>query len=160
MSETITSTITSESIASTATAEGVFAATVTSESIVSTVSAAVAQAALPETILAAQNLSAYKAVVPDGSGGFVLASADNPEHSEIVYGITLQAITSGATGTAQTSGIVENNTWAWVPKGVIFLGANGELTQSIPAAGFALALGYALTETKMALDIGESIILS
>lgn len=150
MSDDITISTTQETIALSVQDAEAVSLTVSDESIVLTVSAAVAQAALPETILAGANLSAYKAIRSDGNGGFVYA--DN-SIDKTVYGLTVQAIVSGSTGRVQTSGIVENSTWDWTPNVVIFLGGNGELTQGLPLSGYLVPIATALTAQKIQIRV-------
>lgn len=98
-------------------------------------------------------------VVLNGPSGAVHASADNPDHSARVIGITLGAATTGSPVTVQSTGSVTELSWTWTPDDDIYLGLNGVLTQTIPpTAAFAQRVGYAVSPTSMWVDLGEPVV--
>ena len=158
--EVITATVTTEEvITATVTTEEVITATVTTETISVAAYDGAPPAQAQELIQAGQTLSAYKAIVPDGSGAFVYADNQNLHHASIVYGLTKQAINNGSAGIAQTYGPVSNDTWAWELEKPIFLATEGELTQTPPVSGFSLIVAYPITATSIFMSIGEPIML-
>jgi len=138
----------------------IIAVTITDgDTVVATVSdgAPNASSVTHETITAGAVLSANKVVVPDSSGKFVYADKDTLSHMHCVYGVTTQSIELDATGIVQTYGQLSNNTWSWVIGNPIYLGNSGELTQTAPSSGFCSVVGFAVTATKMFIDIGVPI---
>jgi len=159
MSEEITVTTTEEVIETTESADEVVSAVISEETITVNSFDGAPPVQGQELIQAGQALSAYKAIAPDGSGSFIYADKDTPGHAFIVYGLTKQAINEGSAGIAQTYGAVENDSWAWEDEKPIFLGNEGELTQTPPVSGFSLVVAYPITTTRAFIDIGFSIML-
>jgi hypothetical protein len=110
-----------------------------------------------EVVTAGAILSANKAVVSGSNGRFIYADKDILSHMSCLFGVTTQSIDNLATGIVQTYGILSNNTWSWSLGNSIYLGSNGELTQVIPTTGFLLCVGFAVTATKMFIDLGDPI---
>jgi hypothetical protein len=50
--------------------------------------------------------------------------------------------------------------WAWTIGSPVYLSANGTLSHTAPSSGFALVIGFALTATKIFIDIKQPIILT
>lgn len=104
------------------------------------------------SLTAAANLSALRAVTTDANGDAVYASNDTVQNAMVV-GITANAANSGQVVTVKTSGILTDASWNWT-KGLVFLGTNGQLTQTPPTAGAILVyVGRALTATQLQIDI-------
>lgn len=159
MSDTITVTTTEEVIDTTESADEVVSVVVSEETITVNAFDGAPPAQGQELIQAGEALSAYKAIVPDGTGKFTYANNTAPGHAFIVYGLTKQAISNGSAGLAQTYGPVENNTWNWELEKPIFLAEDGELTQIPPSSGFSLVVAYPITATRAFIDIGFPIML-
>ena len=108
------------------------------------------------TLVAGQNLSALRAVTTNGSGEAVYASNDTLANAQVV-GITVNAATSGDNVTIKTSSIIDDASWNWT-KGTVYLGTNGQLTQTAPSGGAVIVhVGKALTATKLQVDIDTII---
>ena len=89
--------------------------------------------------------------------GFLYA-LDNTDalHVDQLVGVSL---TSGSTSeliNVQLVGIVEDSNWSW-NLGRVYLGALGALTQNPPASGFLVLLGYAVSPTRLVLNIQDNI---
>lgn len=109
---------------------------------------------------AGATIGGHRAVVTDSTSDVVVyADNTNPAHEAAVFGITTGAAASGASVLVKTSGEIEEPSWIWTPQGAIYLSTNGNLTQTPPTTGFCLALGYAVTSTKMLVNIGQAITL-
>ena len=80
--------------------------------------------------------------------------------ANLVLGITRGAAINGAPVQIQTSGLMAEPSWAWTADQPVFCGANGTLTQSAPAAGFALILGIALSATQIHIGARMPIALT
>jgi hypothetical protein len=108
------------------------------------------------SLTAGENLSALRAVTSNASGEAVYASNNTLADSQVI-GITSNAASSGAGVTIKTSGIMTDSNWAWT-KGTVFLGTNGQLTQTIPSGGaYIVHIGRALTATTLQIDVDTLI---
>jgi hypothetical protein len=113
------------------------------------------------TLPAGGTLSGHRLVTrqPDGS----LAYADNATvaHVHVPLWLTLGAAVSGAQVNVQAAGIVTEPSWSW-PPGPLYLGTNGQLTQTVPTspgAAFSVQVGYATSATSIVLDRQPSLVL-
>ena len=110
--------------------------------------------------VASANLSALRAVILTPTG-LDYADASLAGHADKVVGITTQAGLAGALILVRSEGEVEDSSWAWVAGEPVWLGFSGLLTQDLPVApGLNACLGYAVTSTKMYVQISDSIYLN
>lgn len=107
--------------------------------------------------LAGAALGGHRAVLVDALGTAIYADKDTPAHYACVIGITQGAATIGASVAIQTYGEITEGSWTWTPLLPIYLGVNGTLTQTPPTTGFQLILGFAISTTKIFIDIKEAI---
>lgn len=104
------------------------------------------------TGIAAQALSGHRAVYRRPDGLIDYADAGTAAHISVQIGVTNGAAASGAAVTVTMLGEIFEGSWTWTTPGLIFLGANGALTQVVPAApgsDFLAVLGYAVSPTRM-----------
>jgi hypothetical protein len=105
---------------------------------------------------AGEALSALRAVTSDGNGDAVYASNNTLANAQVI-GITETAASSGAAVAIRTSGLMTDPSWSW-SKGTIYLGTNGQLTQTAPSGGaFVVHVARALTATTIQIDIDTLI---
>jgi hypothetical protein len=105
---------------------------------------------------AGEALSALRAVTSDANGDAVYASNDTLANAQVI-GITETAASSGAAVAIRTSGLMTDSNWNWT-KGTIYLGTNGQLTQTAPSGGsFVVHVARALTATTIQIDIDSLI---
>lgn len=115
-------------------------------------SGGVVPAAVDTTLQAATNISALRAITTDANGKAVYAEPATLA-SAMVIGVSKTSAVVDDNLLIQTSGTMNDNAWNWT-KGLIFLGADGTLTQSPPGAGAFLAvLGRAITDKTIIIDI-------
>lgn len=108
------------------------------------------------SLVAGTNLSALRAVTTNGSGEAVYASNDTLLNAQVV-GLTVNAANSGNNVTIKTNGVITDASWNWT-KGTVYLGTNGQLTQTAPSGGAVIVhVGKALTATKLQVDIDTII---
>ena len=108
------------------------------------------------SLTAGVSLSALRAVTSNSSGQAVYASNDTLANAQVI-GITSNAASAGAGVTIKTSGILTDSNWAWT-KGTVYLGTNGQLTQTSPSGGaIVVHVGRALTATTLQIDIDTII---
>lgn len=101
-------------------------------------------------------LSALK-VVRSSLTGVRLASADDGISVESVLGITLTAANLNESVQVIVSGEMQDASWNWVAEKKLFLGLNGNLTQSVPTTGQLICLGVAITANKILVHIRDAI---
>lgn len=103
------------------------------------------------TVLAGEALSGHKAVFVADDGKAYLA---NPTLAtcRLTMGVTLGAITSGASGPVKVGGVLEEVSWAWNTSQLVWLGASGALTQILPTTGHLLQVGTPVGPTKLRIE--------
>lgn len=101
-------------------------------------------------------LSALRVVWEDELGVVRPLDASDAGHIDLVCGLTLTGASGPADVTVQRSGPVDDAAWAWTP-GRVWLGAGGALTQVVPAAGFDLVVGFAVSPTRLYLDFQDHV---
>lgn len=98
-----------------------------------------------------ENISAYRAVVSNGADGVLRAQNTDFAHRNGIIGISTNAAIINDSVTVQKFGELTFAGWAWTPGLPIFVGVNGQLTQTPPAnpAVFSQIVAQALTATKI-----------
>lgn len=105
----------------------------------------------------AQPLSGHSAVAVDAAGLLIKADCTVPAQRGTVVGLLANAYTPGDQAVVQTAFTLEHAGWSWAP-GPVFVGAAGQLAQSLPAgAVFSQVVGYALAPTLILVDIQPPI---
>lgn len=110
------------------------------------------------TRIAGTAISALVAVYELPDGTVWPLSADDDEHIDLLAGITLTSASTGAEVTVQRSGPLDAAGLNLQP-GRVWLGMNGQLTQTPPESGHDTLLGYATAEQRLYIDISETILL-
>jgi hypothetical protein len=111
------------------------------------------------TITSGPPLSALKVVKRSG----VYASTDTIGDRNAVLGVTKAAVGASTQVEVVTSGVIADALFTLTPNLPVFLGVNGDLTQTapvFPAAPFRVQIGKALTATELLVEIGQPILLS
>ena len=135
-------------------AEGIGASTLLTP--VSTVTVIESQAGEKDILLlAATALGGHRAVRAT-SVGAVYADAYTLGVSALL-GITIHAALVGTPVTIRASGELNEPSWAWVD-GPVYLGAQGQLTQTPPIAAAVVEIGVAVTTTTLLVRIQPEVI--
>lgn len=111
------------------------------------------------TYPAGANIGGHRAVVLNSNEEAIYADYSNLDHAFKVLGITTGAASAGADATIQPFGEIAEPSWNWALDQPVYLGANGQLTQTPPSSGFLLVVGFPISPTKLYVEIGESIFL-
>ena len=111
------------------------------------------------TATASISLSALRAVILDNAGQFAYADRANPDHAYRVAGILPYAIPQGTEGVAYRLGEISDAVWNWVRGSPIYLGTNGQLTQTPPTTGILLVLAQPVSPTVINLQLPSPILL-
>lgn len=105
----------------------------------------------------ASPISGHAAVALGADGLLIYADCTNPAHLGAVLGVVANAYGAGDSAVVQTSFDISHAGWAFTP-GPIFAGAGGALVQALPpGALFAQVLGYALSATRIHIDVQPPI---
>jgi len=109
--------------------------------------------------IAAIALGGHRIVVLNATQQVEYADNTVVAHADKVLGMTTGAASAGALATIQVGGELTEPSWSWTAEAPLYLGANGQVTQSPPASGFVLNLGFAISATKIFLDLKQPILL-
>ena len=104
---------------------------------------------------AGQIISALRILTTDG----LYADKDILAHSGKVAGLSISSGAIGEPITIITSGEFEDNSWNWTVGNPVYLSNDGYLTQDTPTTGFIMVVGYPITDKKLLIRLGISIVL-
>lgn len=108
-------------------------------------------------MVGATPISGHTAVALDSGGLLIYADCTNPAHLGAVLGVVANAYSAGDPAVVQTSFDLSHSGWAFTP-GPVFAGVGGAIVQTLPpGAVFAQVLGYALSATRIHIDVQPPI---
>ncbi|MDR0259511.1 MAG: hypothetical protein LBI76_06860 [Comamonas sp.] len=107
------------------------------------------------TRTAGQTISANRVLYDRAGLVYPLGQAD-AENIYAILGLSVSAGQAGAQIAVQRSGTVIDSGWSWA-YGRVYLGSNGQLTQTPPSSGFSVLIGFAATATSINLSINDPI---
>lgn len=113
--------------------------------------------ATPDTtisLIAAENVSPYRALIIDAAGKVWHADKDSITDRDRVIGINKNATGINDLTELQTTGAITNQSWSFNP-GPVFVNTAGTLTQVEPTSGYVVKMGIALSATKLLIDIDK-----
>ncbi len=91
--------------------------------------------------------------------GLRLADSATVSHAFRLVGLSLSATASGALQTPLLEGIVKDAAWNWNPSIPLWLGTNGQMTQTSPTTGFLVQVATAIAPDQIYFQIQEPILL-
>ncbi|MBX9754641.1 MAG: hypothetical protein K2X80_07800 [Pseudomonadaceae bacterium] len=106
---------------------------------------------------AGETVSALRVQYEQGGKVYALDYRD-PEHIELLLGISLTAADTDQPLNVQRSGVIEDSGWNWT-LGRVWLGTGGALTQTPPTDGFDVLIGAAVSATRITLNIQDPLYL-
>lgn len=106
-------------------------------------------------IPAGVSLSGHRIITNTG----IYADKDTPAHWDIISGMSLHAASSGAPVRVRTMGELSEVSWSWDATKPLFLGSDGNVTQTLPTTGAIIRLGRVSTPTTIVLALQAPIIL-
>jgi hypothetical protein len=107
--------------------------------------------------IAAATLNGHRAVAIQPDGRLIHADNLNPDHRDATLGIIASATPIDGEAIIYTFGSLTEPSWQWLPQRLLFLGANGQITQTPPTTGFLLVLGKAVTPTEILIQLQPTI---
>jgi len=102
-------------------------------------------------------MSALRIVWEDADGLVHVLDKDDGDHITLIAGLTITATATAGDVTVQRAGPVDDDAWEWVASGPIWLGDSGIPTQTPPTTGYDVQIGYAVSPTRIYLDIQPPI---
>ena len=108
-------------------------------------------------LTAARDLSGHRVVVAFGGADY--ADPTDPDHADLVVGITTGAALSGDDVIVQAAGEMVESTWNWSP-GPVWCGALGTLTQTAPTSGWSQIVATALAPTRILITGRQALNLA
>ena len=112
-----------------------------------------------KSYMAAAPVRAHHVVVGQVDGKARELGIDTPGHGLSILGIARTAADTGVTFSVQSSGYMTEAGWSWAPNEPIYAGAEGLLTQSIPAGSFIVIVALALSATEINVFLQTPIYL-
>jgi hypothetical protein len=107
---------------------------------------------------ASMPLSSWRVVATDAAGLVGYASFDDSSALTVV-GVTVSATPSGSDASVQMAGLFDYPPGGLIPNHPVLLGADGQLTQTPPTAGWFRQIGVAVRADKLLIDIGIPIFI-
>ena len=113
------------------------------------------------TVIALEAMPAYSLVVM-GAGGVKAADKTNPDHKDILVGITLQESRGGQPTIVLCFGVLFSNPivgsagWNFVMNQPVYLGNTGAVAQSLNGVGFVKKVGFALSASVLLARVAEA----
>lgn len=106
-------------------------------------------------IPAGMDVGDFRVVVASG-GKIYHADKDVLTDRDKILGVTDAGYNTDDTATVYIGGAIVNPLWAF-NDGLVYLGDDGALTQTLPVAGFLLQIGIAITATALLMDVDRVI---
>lgn len=100
-----------------------------------------------ETYVAGATVNGHRVVVTNASGQAIHADNTDPTHANAATKITLGAALFGENVQVQLIGRITEPSWNWTLNGTIYVGAEGVLTQVVPASPAVFSKPVAVAET-------------
>jgi hypothetical protein len=110
--------------------------------------------------LASENLPLNCPVILNAQNQLEIAKASNLTHSDSFLGLNLFSAPINLTATIRNYGLVTNDNWNWELNKPIFLGINGDLTQTVDnGISFLLHIAKPITTKSIFILQNNPIIL-
>lgn len=108
------------------------------------------------SLVAGEILGGHRAVRINAAGKVIYA---DHSVSPSVIGVSRHAAVADATVTVVAAGPLDEPGWTWTPGESVFLGPAGALTQDVPASGWVVPIGYAISATRLLIEIGDPTLI-
>lgn len=105
-------------------------------------------------------LNGHSVVAADAGGALVPADCTLAAHLGAVLGVVAIAYVPGDDAAVQTAFVLEHAGWSWAA-GPVYVGVAGALVQTLPpSALFCQVVGFALSATRVLIDLQPPIQLT
>lgn len=112
----------------------------------------------PATRTAAGTVSALRVIFESAAGVSHLDPTNDAQVAALI-GISTTSADPGGTVEYQFDGDLDDSGWSWSP-GFVYAGPDGSLTQTPPADGWEIVVGYAPLPTRINLTFDEPVKLA
>jgi hypothetical protein len=112
-----------------------------------------------ETQNAGEILSALKCVYSNSPNTVSLANNNIAFLNANVFGLTITAAQANESTQVQTYGILRDSSFNWIAGAQLYLGTNGNLTDTAPLSGFRTLVATSQGAGSIFINIQEPIIL-
>lgn len=102
------------------------------------------------TFEAGENLSAKRAIRVENDLAYY-ADGSNASQAGKALGVSVGAVSAGDTVTVRMTGMITEPTWT-LTEGPVFVGSNGQLTQSLAGLAFIQQIGVAVSATQININ--------
>lgn len=109
---------------------------------------------------AGESLGGHRIVRMHNSDEVLYASNSDSSQLYNVLGLTTGAATIGADVVVLLGGEITEPSWNWTKDQYVYLGLNGQLTQTLPTTGFLLVIGTAIDSDVVFVKIGAPVQLT
>ena len=113
------------------------------------------------TLTAGQQLEAPRILTMDSQGRAIHADSGQVSHADRIIGLGPAAVPAGGTVDVLVTGVHSDTAlWSWDVTKPIWLGTDGDLTQTPPTSGHSTVVAMALSATKIFVSPRPSVILA
>lgn len=113
-----------------------------------------------DTVTATETVGGHRVIARISDTSFTHADATVLSHHGCQVGISLNAANIGDPLEIRWRGEIEFGGWSWTPGEDIMLSEDGLMAHTVPVgAAFSQRIAYALSATKIRIDIQEPILL-
>ena len=109
------------------------------------------------TLIAGESVDVGEVVKSVGGQLFLASNNETLADAANVVGVVTTAAAIGFSADVTSSGEVSNPSWT-LSDGLVYLGLNGQVTQTPPATGVFLKVGTAIDSTTLLVDIETPIL--
>ncbi len=109
---------------------------------------------------AGEPLGGQRVVIVGDDSKLYYADSANLTHFNRVLGVTTGAVILDARASVRIGGPMTEPTWNWDLRKFLYLGSNGLLTQTPPAAGFLLQIGWPISPSCIMIEIQMPLLLA
>ena len=105
-------------------------------------------------------VSGHKAAIVTADGTAIHADSTQPSHAGALIGLTITAAVAGSATQVVASDAIDFEGWSFTPDQPVFVGANGDIAQTLPAgAVFSQVIGWARSPTRLLLSIQPPVFI-
>ena len=111
--------------------------------------------------ISSANISGHVVVALNSLGQLIVADCRQSQHALAIVGITTNAVTTGNATLVSDSGSVEHLGWTFLQGYPVYIGENGQLTQTLPSSrAFTKIIGIATSPTIVNLQLQPAIFIA
>jgi hypothetical protein len=110
-------------------------------------------------IPAGEDIPPYRVCHVVNGKAYLSSASMDPSLALSIKGVSVSSAVQDSVVQIQMGLAIQNPAWNFSIGGVVYLGENGEATQSIPSDGLLVEIGTAMSSSRLFLDVEEPISL-